>query len=780
MQKADKMKNRLKVSILIMGFSGLVAQMILLRELLIVFSGNELSIGIILANWLILEAFGSFFVGKKAEKIKNKIEIFVVVTIIFSLSLFGSVYFTRILKNILGISIGQSVGIFPILFWSLLILLPTSITHGALFTFGCRIYSLFGSKDASSVGKVYTYETVGMLVGGIIWTYLFIPYLDAFYMSAVLALLNFFICVVLLIPYWSSGKLQKTVATVCFLFFSFSIFFIHGGGPGKLHQLSLEAQWRAQNIVWYQNSIYGNISVTESGGQYTFFSDGVPHVITPVPDLAFVEEFVHLPLLSHPRPEKVMVLTGGAGGMINEILKHPSVGKVEYAELDPLMLELIRKFPTDLTENELTDSRVLVRHTDGRLLLKSSDSIYDVIFIGLSGPLDLQRNRFFTKEFFSLAEKRLGDSGIVVFGLPGSLTHLNEELRDLNATVFNTAKSVFSYVRPMPGEGTNIFLASNAEDIFLIDTEVVIERLEGRGIEAEIIIPRNIDYKLHRGWLDWFLEFLQGGTEKINRDFKPWGVFYSVVHWNAVFAPHLIGVFRWFENLTLRMLTLLFIVFIVLAIIISKRKQNAFGTGVPLCVATTGFAGMMLDLVLIFTFQVIYGYVFSWIGLLVSFFMVGAAAGATKVISILPKIKNDRKFFIRIDLAIIGFSFMLPFVFFIMLRYLDSPAFFFSLKIIFLILSLISGFLVGAQFPLANQMYLKGNDDLSRTAGLIYGADLLGGWIGGILGSIILFPVLGIQGSCIVIVLLKLTSLTVLIFRSDKLPKKEAARLVRK
>jgi spermidine synthase len=71
------MKNCLGIAILTMGFSGLVAQMLLLRELLVVFSGNEFSIGIILANWLILEAFGSFFLGKRAEKTKNKIETFV-------------------------------------------------------------------------------------------------------------------------------------------------------------------------------------------------------------------------------------------------------------------------------------------------------------------------------------------------------------------------------------------------------------------------------------------------------------------------------------------------------------------------------------------------------------------------------------------------------------------------------------------------------------------------------------------------------------------------------
>jgi len=60
------MNKHFSVAILAKGFSGLVAQILLLRELLIVFSGNELSIGIILANWLILGAIGSYLVGRRA------------------------------------------------------------------------------------------------------------------------------------------------------------------------------------------------------------------------------------------------------------------------------------------------------------------------------------------------------------------------------------------------------------------------------------------------------------------------------------------------------------------------------------------------------------------------------------------------------------------------------------------------------------------------------------------------------------------------------------------
>jgi spermidine synthase len=211
------------------------------------------------------------------------------------------------------------------------------------------------------------------------------------------------------------------------------------------------------------------------------------------------------------------------------------------------------------------------------------------------------------------------------------------------------------------------------------------------------------------------------------------------------------------------MFFILFAIFIVFFFLIRARNKTFLGSGIPLCVVTTGFAGMLFDLSLIFTFQTIYGYVFYWIGLIVSFFMAGAACGAMKITSLLPKIKNDTKFFICTDLAIICFSLMLPFIFLILKPYVAVLGAFVFLKALFLLLSFIGGFLVGAQFPLANKIYSKGNQSLSKTTGLIYGLDLLGGWLGGIVGGVVLLPVLGLFGSCIVVVLLKLSSFVIIL-----------------
>ena len=757
------MIKRLILAIFVTGFSGIVAQILLLRELLVTFYGNELSIGIILANWLILEAFGCFFLGKRIEAFKRRIEVFVGLQLIFSLSLPLAVYLTRILKEIIGVTPGETLGLLPILYSSLLILLPISLPHGALFTFGCKIYSQFHKDNAGSIGRVYVYETLGTIAGGIVFTYLLIPYLHSLEIAFGVALLNFILCVLLVGPFWQNkvALTNKVLGSVSVIFLILSVYIILGSNADVIHQSSIKKQWKGQEVVHYQNSIYGNIIVIKGGEQYTFFSDGIPIITTPTPDITFVEEFVHLPMLSHPEPKEVLVISGGAGGVINEVLKHP-VQRVDYAELDPLLLELVEKFPTLLTEAELADPRVNIEYTDGRLFVKRTPRKYDLVLVGLSDPSDLQVNRLVTKEFFSLVKERLKEEGILVITLPGSLTYLGEELKNLNSCILNTLKDIYPYVRIIPGDGTNLFLASASSQVSSINPTQLSQRLNERNLDLNLLTSAHIEYKLHPRWLDWYIRSLEGGTHRINRDFSPLGLFYSLSYWNALFSPYMRGLFRWFERVKLWHFIIPLALLTLAFMIIRFRVAGFAKLSIPLCISTTGFAGMIFELALIFTFQTLYGYVYHWIGLLVTAFMVGVAVGSMWLTSILGRIKRDFGSFLKLELAIVLFAGALPVIFLRFSPYLDRPVVFFLLQAVFLLLSFLSGLLVGAEFPLANKIYLKASPNLSGTAGLLYGSDLFGGWVGGILGGVVLLPVLGLVGICMVVVMLKASSLIIL------------------
>ena len=754
------MRTCVHIAIFTMGLSGLVAEVLLLREFLIVFSGNELSIGIVLANWLILEALGSFLYGRQAEKVQNRFETFTVITILFFVSLLAVIFLVRILKRTMGLSIGETIGLIPMLYSSFLLLLPVSILHGALFTSSCQIYSMFSDQRAAAIGRVYVYETVGTLVGGIVCTYLLIPHLHTFQAAVWLALLNFIVCLALLLFAGKAGRFRKTIQVGLSALIIMCGYGVFAGQVDNLHHYSIQAQWRGHNIVHYQNSPYSNICVIENEGQYIFFEDGLASLITPVPDIPSVEEFVHLPLLAHPDPQRVLILSGGAGGVIYEALKHGVLEIIEYAELDPLLLELLRKFPTPLTESELGDQRVTVQYTDGRMYLSATPNVYDLILLGITDPSTLQTNRFFTQEFFTLAKRKLDKGGILVLGLPGSLTYSSEELKNLNSCIFNTLKSVFPSIRVLPGDGTNLFLASDSPEVLSVDAEQIIERLNQRNIQAEVLIPWYIEQKLHPGWRAWFDHFVEGSTQKINADFSPIGVFYGVAHWNALFAPSLRWLFGWLERISIEVIAFLVAISLMFYLIFRPRNPRSFRAGLLLCVITTGFAGMIFDLVLIFAFQSVYGYVFSWIGFLVASFMAGAAGGATLTTAILEKM--GFRHFVKIELAIIGFALGCPLVLLVATTYSGSPDAF-LLQLIFLALACMGGFVIASQFPLANKLYVRESTGLTPTAGLLYAADLLGGWLGGIAGAAVLLPVLGLVGTSLTVTLLKLTSCVVIV-----------------
>jgi spermidine synthase len=759
-------RRRFQFAILVLGLSGMVAQVLLLRELLVIFHGNELTIGIILGNWLVLEAIGSFFLGKQIEKIRPKLEAFVAAQLLVSVLFPVMIYLTRIFKGIIGVTVGEGLGLLSIFYSSFIILLPVSLLHGAAFTFACKIHSEITQKKAVSVGRVYVYETLGVLMGGVVFTYLLIPYFHSFEISFGLGLLNSVVCLGLLGTFWQRGErsFRKFLAGASLAFLGIFLFSLISPAADRLHHFSLSQQWQVGKIEHYQNSIYGNIVVVKKGEQYTFFFDGIPIITTPLPDVAQTEDFAHLSLLSHPEPREILVISGGAGGVINEILKH-QIKRVDYAELDPVLLQAVQKFPTPLTQRELSHPRVNIKYVDGRYFVKKTHHKYDVVLIGISEFSNLQVNRLATEEFFTMVRRILKEKGILVISAPGSLTYLNEELINLNLSILNTLKKVYPSVKIIPGD-LNLFLASISPQILEVDSSLLIKRLGEREFETLSLTPYYIQYRLDSRWRDWFLNSLVSGREttannetKINKDFHPLGTFYSLAFWNALFSPWGQRLFSWFERMSLRFFFIALSIFGLLFLLFGYKNVRLRKGAIPFAIISTGFAGMMFSLILIFAFQVVYGYLYYWIGLLTSIFMAGIGVGGLFMTRSLEKVKKDLFYLSKLEVSIIILSLFLPAVFLG-----PGPSFgeFFS-QAIFLILCFIPGLLIGAEFPLANKIHLKTSPNLSGTAGMLYAGDLIGGWLGGLIGGVGLLLILGLWKTCLIIAYLKIISLIILL-----------------
>jgi spermidine synthase len=756
----------LRISLLMKGLSGIIAQVILMRELLVSFHGNELTLGIILANWLILVAIGSFIAGKTQEKAESRREVFVLFQLFFAVALPWTVYFSRVFRNILLFTPGEALGLGPIFYSSFLVLLPVTLPQGALFTYGCKLYSQSVKNDVSSIGKVYVLESIGTVAGGILITSFLIQYLNSFEIAFIISLTNTLVSIFLLwpTPHFLKSGVRKTLLVFSILLCSAFASCLLPQPSKAIDRASVQSQWRNLNAIHNENSIYGNITVTKTGEQFTFFTNGAPTMTTPVPDRASIEDFVHFPMLFHEKPESLLILSGGAGGMIHEMLKYPVRG-VDYVELDPLLLKLIQKFPTPLTQLELSDPRVRIHYSDDRFFVSRTQGRFDLIFIGLSAPQELKTNRLFSSEFFSIAKEKMNPAGIVVLSLPGSLTYISPELKDLNRCILETLKSVFRSVRIIPGDA-NLYLASDSIKLESVPSAEIVRRLGDRRIKTSLLNKDYVEFRLHERWMNWFSASMGREEIQINSDFRPMGVFFSLAYWNALFSPSLAVLFKWFEGLSPQMLISFMILYTLLMSLVFVNRPSLSKQFVPYAIFTTGLAGMIFNLAIIFTFQTFYGYLYHQIGLLIAIFMLGIALSSFTVTRYLEGIRRDSYLFLKMEIGIILFSFLFPFVFSIPSQSLEKTAVSLWVYPLFLIMSFFSGAWIGLQFPLASKIYLafpgKGRTP-GRAAGLLYGADLLGGFLGGLFGGVLLLPVLGLKESCFMMGLIKMSSLTLLL-----------------
>ena len=173
----------------VMGFSFAIAQTLMVRELLVSFAGNELSIGVVLGSWLLLEALGSALLGRFWGR-RHRVASYLALQLLFAGLLLPVLYLAFGLRHLVGSVPGEGLGLRTILCTSFLLLIPLALVDGAMFTVGCRVAQRLLGAGVQAVGRVYLLEATGSILGGLIFTFLFIPHLGAVRVALLLVVVN--------------------------------------------------------------------------------------------------------------------------------------------------------------------------------------------------------------------------------------------------------------------------------------------------------------------------------------------------------------------------------------------------------------------------------------------------------------------------------------------------------------------------------------------------------------------------------------------------------------
>jgi spermidine synthase len=490
--------------------------------------------------------------------------------------------------------------------------------------------------------------------------------------------------------------------------------------------LSTRLQYRQQRLAERANSPYGKLLLVQSEGQLDFIENGVPLISTR--DDQHLEETVHYALAQRPDARRVLLLSGGISGTAREILKYP-VSRVDYVELDPLILELGQKH----LPGNLADPRIHLFNTDGRLFIKQKAGAgYDIIILDLPAPATAQLNRFYTVEFLAEAKSALTPDGVVSFSLGQYENYVSRDLARLLASAQRTVRTSFKNTLVIPG-GRVFFLASDGP--LFAD---IASRLEARRVPTRLVNRHYLDAMLAA---DRIADLARAMAEPAapNRDFSPVLYFYHLRHWMSQF--------------NLRFGPLQAVLVLALGFYLVRLRRSAF------VLFASGFAASALELVLLLAFQVLCGSVYHQVGLIVTVFMLGLAAGAWWINRAFrpesPGAPQPRTSspsanaqpahrLSLLALAIAAYTLCLPVILPRLGRLGGAAAALLAIKTAIAGLTFLLAALVGIQFPLANQAEAAAPGGLSR----LYTADFVGASLGALLACTLLIPLLGIPGVC--------------------------------
>ena len=433
---------KLYAALVVLGITTLLSQLLIIRELLNVFQGNELIIGLTLCIWMLLTALGSKIGTNARFKLTSP------KTLSYLFLLEGGLPIAEIvLLSILVTQIfppGTTKGLNVALVLFIITLWPFCITSGFLFT---RIAAMISHNLAENrISWAYGMESAGSVLAGILFS-LFLAYLLSTFQVLSLLLISNITVYAILYPW---GKLTFRQLILPLILITAAFYLMLGKPDNQIRKLSFVNQ----DLVYSKDTPFGNVSVTYNSGQYNVFENGTLFFSTQNDLLQ--EEAVHFALLQLAHPEKILIVSGGIADMSRQVLKYNSVKDLDYIEINPWLVKAEKL----ISKNDI-GKKVHVIKKDARNWISKSGPVYDAIIVALPDPYNAHINRYYSAGFFLQAKKALKHNGVMEISLGPVNNYMNTETAEVNGIIYQTLKSTFLFVKVIPGE-RNFFIASDA------------------------------------------------------------------------------------------------------------------------------------------------------------------------------------------------------------------------------------------------------------------------------------------------------------------------------
>lgn len=662
-----------------LGLLSVSLQVLLIRQFTKVFQGNEFLITWIIGIWMLLSAAGAIAGSRTAnginpQKLTRMALGFMFLSAIIFIFLSGEIRQTFFPSGVL-------IPPYHVIVMIVVMMTPTAFPSG-------MVYALLTKQIKSEYPSIYAYEALGSLAGGLLLS-LVIIWIFNTYLAAIAV--GFLASLIIAYPLKNIAKLAIPLALLTI------------GISVKTLNFDIKAEsmlFPGQKVLSVTDSPYGSITVNGSEDQFNFFENGT--MLFGTQNTIYCEEVVHYTMAQRYMPSKVLLVSGGYAGLIDELKKYKQVKKVDYVEPNPHLLRMSRNYcKVDFPDN------TKIINSDIRGFLRKSSEKYDIAIITTPEPTSLEQNRFFTIEFLELLKKHLTADGVLSISLSGIGNYPSAPRQKAYTSITATFKSVFRKVEVISGERD--YLLASDSTIRIDMAQLLSEQNIG---EANLYVRPDYINDEHIAQRNHFFHEQTQSTQKINTDNHPWPVLQNTLGYLSMFGDKI-----W-------LLLVVGAVLLLIPFFVTNYHLRAM--------YAVGFAGSAIQTLYLLTLQIAAGLLYGTLGAMIALFMGGLALGSMaygKVISIKPK---------HIKITLIG-SFIILFALFITMMHVE----------IWLLIAIVSAGILIASFSVG-YLYISitenSNSNPNQPA-KTYAADLMGSAAGIVIVTLLLIPSIGFLSS---------------------------------
>ncbi len=695
------------------GISASIVQAIMIRELLTLFRGNELSIGIIMVLW-----FASITAGAAiSKKLKHNFS-----TVAYSILLHPILTCISLVLLYCMPRIYHTYGSFYPLETELLIafvcLFPQCFVVGFIFPVLVNAASNMSIRNPATV--VFLLESLGAFTGGIAFTFLLVQKLNPLSTTSIL-----FIAACLIAFTMIHQRVKRVAMVTAIVTAAFGIVY-SSSFEKKLLTISFAAN-HPGTLLEYRRTPYQMMFIAQLGDTLALY--GNSNLYAQFPDDYAVRPLIHALVSSGNPIHGNSILISGDTAFLHYVFAYAGAS-IDHVTVDPEIWNILQQQFTLLYPDFPTE-KINVYYDDTRSYLKSTHKKYDTIVILPPPPDSILHNRLYTLEFFNDCKRRLSNNGVCIIQIEGFANIMNPSLRRYLASVINGFRQVFPSSLISAGDiiyciGFNYTRCTDVSNYLSHYIQNFPKHPAAKTIQNFVPGFNPNEFKMYFQKSQYEYLYSQLESEHIaNSDLLPKGYFEylanSLQQSDSV-AEHVI------TNPLFMVVLLLIIVIISLWHFKSRGAQHILYGSI---IFITGFVSMAAILIAFITYQNVYGVLYYKIAMCNALFMLGLAIG-----SVTTFVKRD--FFItRIVLLIFGLLLLFGFTI-----YSSSALFYVS---IFLIAATTGSFI-----PL---LLNKPTEDIHLLASTINSYDHIGALCGSLITPFVLLPIFGVYSLVILMVL---------------------------